>query len=238
MSASNERATVDLANALPPAAGNKALTSASLAQVKPFNEAVRYAFYLILDARKNKSRERMTASEKKRGIRWLTEFIPKRLNEALSKKRSWIKADFVYKKGKLFRRPGKVRTVKREVVSEDRIFDTIARVHNSLGHIGQYATGIYISREYYRIATQEVYFLVKLYKICHRKAHSKSKGPLRSIITTRLFERVQIDLIDITATPDSEYVWICHMEDYFSKFHWLFAMTNKEAPIVAYHIYT
>ena len=28
------------------------------------------------------------------------------------------------------------------------------------------------------------------------------------------------------------------MEDHFSKFHWLFAITNKKAPIVAYHIYT
>ena len=238
MSASNDRATVDLANALPPAAGNEAPTSASLAQVEPFNEAVRHAFHLMLDARKNESRERMTASEKERGIRWLTEFIPERLDGALSKKRSWIKADFVYEKGKLFRRPGKVRTAKREVVSEDRIFDTIARVHNSLGHVGQHATGTHISREYYGIATQEVYFLVKLCEICHRKAHSKSKGPLKSIITTRLFERVQIDLIDMTATPDGEYVWICHMEDHFSKFHWLFAMTNKEAPTVAYHIHT
>ena len=75
-----------------------------------------------------------------------------------------------------------MRTVKREVVSEDRIFDTVARVHNSLGHVGQHATGIHISKEFYGIATQEVYFLVKLCEICHRKAHSKSKGPLKSII--------------------------------------------------------
>lgn len=73
--------TVDLVNALPPAAENEALTSASLAQVEPFNEAVRHAFHLMLNARKNESRERMTASEKERGIRWLTEFIPERLDQ-------------------------------------------------------------------------------------------------------------------------------------------------------------
>ena len=83
-----------------------------------------------------------------------------------------------------------MRISKREVVSEDRIFDTIARVHNSLGHVEQHATGIHISREYYGIATQEVYFLVKLCEIYHRKTHSKSKEPLKSIITKRLFERV------------------------------------------------
>ena len=69
MSASNDRTTVDLANILPPVARNKAPTSASLAQVEPFNEAVRHAFHLILDARKNESRERITASEKQRAIR-------------------------------------------------------------------------------------------------------------------------------------------------------------------------
>ena len=88
ISASNNRAAVDLANALPPAAGNKAPTSASLAQVEPFNEAVRYVFHLMLNARKNESRERITASKKERAIRWLTESIPERLDRTLSKKRS------------------------------------------------------------------------------------------------------------------------------------------------------
>ena len=238
MSANNDQSTVDLANALPPAPGNEAPISSSLAQVEPFNEAARHAFYLMLETRRTDSRERMSVTEKHRAIRWLTEPFPERLQGPASKKRSWIKADFIYEQGKLFRRPGKVRSMKREVVSEDQIFDTITRVHNSLGHVGQHATGNHVNREYYGIATQEVYFLVKLCEICHRKASSKSKGPLKSIITQRLFERVQIDLIDMTATPDREYVWICHMEDHFSKFHMLFAMANKEAPTVAYHIHT
>ena len=42
-----------------------------------------------------------------------------------------------------------------------------------------------------------------------------------------------MDLIDMTSTPDGEYLWICYMEDHFSKFHMLFAMKNKEAGTVA-----
>ena len=144
----------------------------------------------MLNTYKNESWERITAFKKKRGIRWLIEFISERLDRVFSKKRFWIKIDFVYKKDKLFRCLEKIRIVKREIVSEDRIFNTIARVHNSLDYIGSYATGIHISREYYEIATQKVYFLIKLYKICYRKTYSKSKGPLRSIIIIRLFERV------------------------------------------------
>ena len=37
----------------------------------------------------------------------------------------------------------------------------------------------------------------------------------------------------MTATPDGEYLWICRMENHFSKFHILFALKNKEAATVA-----
>ena len=85
----------------PPAAENKALTSSSVAQIESFNEQVRDAFLHMLNARKDESRERMTASDKHRAIRWLTEAFPERLDPKASKKRSWIKSDFIYDQGKL-----------------------------------------------------------------------------------------------------------------------------------------
>lgn len=238
MSASNTQATMNLANALPPSVGNKAPTSSSLAQIQPFNDASRTAFYMMLDARKRDSRKRITTSEKYRTIRWLTKAVPERLDPKADKKRSWVKTDFFYEDGKLWKRPGNVFTVKREMVSENQIFDKIIGVHNNLGHSGQHATATKVNKKYYEISSQEVYFLVKLCEICHRKTHSKSKDPLKSIVTTRLFERVQINLIDMTSTPNDKYVWICHMKDYFSKFHMLFPITNKEAPTVTRTIHT
>ena len=50
----------------------------------------------MLDARKNKSRERIIISKKTRAIKWLTDFILERLDSKTDKKRFWIKADFVY----------------------------------------------------------------------------------------------------------------------------------------------
>lgn len=84
---------------------------------------------------------------------------------------------------------------------------------------------------------EKIVFLVKLCEICHRKAPSKFKGPLKPIILTKLFERVQIDLIDIRSTSDiianGTYKWIAHLVCCMSKVRMLFALPNKEAATVA-----
>ena len=160
----------------------------------------------MLNSNRAHSHKRISSSQKLIYIKWLTAAVPERLdNKKASKKRAWLRAEFEYQHGKLWRQPGKIFKERREVISEDLIWDTIIAVYNNLGHAGQNATATKVNNEYYRISSQEVYFLVKLYKIYHRKAPSKSKGPLKSIVIERLFKRVQIDLINISSTPDGEY---------------------------------
>lgn len=102
MSASYAQATINSTQRLASSTvGNEVPTTSSHVQIEPFNTAARHAFYLMLDARKDESRERMTASEKQRAIRWLTEAIPERLDPMTAKKRSWIKSEFVFEDGKL-----------------------------------------------------------------------------------------------------------------------------------------
>ena len=62
--------------------------------MKLFNEQVRDAFLHMLDARNNEPRERITAFDKHRVIRWLIEAFLERLDSKADKKRSWIKSDF------------------------------------------------------------------------------------------------------------------------------------------------
>ncbi len=87
------------------------------------------------------------------------------------------------------------------------------------------------------MSREEVVFLVKLCEICHIKAHSKSKGPLVIIISTKLFERVQIGLIDMRSTTvittNVIFKWIAHLVCYMSKIRILLALPNKEAVTVA-----
>ena len=120
----------------------------------------------MLDSRKDIARERVTDLEKQKYIKWLTEIIPERLGVAEGKKRSWVKSDFIYEHGKLWKLPGRLYKQQREVISEDAICDTIIRVHLNLSHAGQRATGIKVKNEYYGASDSEVTFLVKLCGIC------------------------------------------------------------------------
>ena len=136
----------------------------------------------------------------------------------------------------LYRKPDKTYQ-QRKVLAEPEIWDAIIGIHNSLGHAGQDPTAKAIHTTYYGATREEVIFLIKLCEICHRKAHSKSKGPLKPIISTAIFQRVQIDLINRRSTPDitpsGTFLWIAHLVDHISKQRMLAAMENKEAITVS-----
>ena len=110
-------------------------------------------------------------------------------------------------------------------------------MHNSIEYASQDATAKNIGQFYYGVSREEVVFLVNLCEICHNKAHSKSKGLLVPIISTKLFECVQIDLINMRPTPDITttviYKWIVHLVCCMSKIRMLLALPNKEAITVA-----
>ncbi len=164
-------------------------SSSSHLVVELFNLETRHAFGLMLEGSRNSSRKRISLAERQQMIDWVTETVQQRG----AKRRSWTKAHFFYKNRKLWRNPDKTHEA-REVIAEPEILDAIIATHNSLGHAGQDTTAKNVGQSYYGVSRKEVVFLVKFCEICHRKAHSKSKGPLVPIISTKLFERVQIDL--------------------------------------------
>ncbi len=170
-------------------------------------------------------------------IDWVTKTVQQRgLVEKDTKRRSWTKSHFFYQNRKLWRNPDKTHEA-REVLAKPEILDTIITIHNSIGHAGQDATAKNIGQSYYGMSREEIVLLVKLCEICHRKAHSKFKRPLVPVISTKLFERVQIDLINMQSIPDITttviYKWIAHLVCCMSKICMLLALPNKEAVTVA-----
>ncbi len=170
--------------------------------VQLFNFKTRLAFGLMLEGSRNSSRERVSLAERQQMIEWITETVQQKgLVEKDAKQRSWTKAHFFYQNRKLWRNPDKSHEA-REVLTETKILDAIIATHNSLRHAGQDAAAKNAGQSYYDVSREEIVILVKLCEICHRKAYSKFKRSLVLIISTKLFERVQIDFIDIRSTPD------------------------------------
>jgi len=85
-----------------------------------------------------------------------------------------------------------------------------------------------------------VKYLIKKCGICHKKAANQSRGSLTPIISTELFEYLQLDLIDFRHQPDApyspsgpKYHWVMHLKDHFSKFTQLYPLQVKSSAEVA-----
>ena len=58
---------------------------------------------------------------------------------------------------------------------------------------------------------------------------NRTHPPLEPIVVSRLFERVEVDLIDMRHEPDGRFKWICHMKDHWSRLSKLTPATSKTA---------
>ena len=127
-----------------------------------------------------------------------------------------------------------------QVVVENEIFGVIEQEHLLSKHAGQDTTWISIRGTYYGISWAEVKYLIKQCSICHKKAANQSRGLLTLIISTELFECLQLDLIDFRHQPNApygslgpKYYWIMHLKDHFSKFTQLYPLQAKSSAEVA-----
>jgi hypothetical protein len=103
-------------------------------------------------------------------------------------------------------------------------------------HTGQLTTWDKLSALYHGINRTIVRMFVKKCAICQQSVKRVHKAALVPITAKKLFERVVIDLIDFTNKPSHGYHYILHVMDHFSKFHWAWALQDKRAATVAYHI--
>lgn len=62
---------------------------------------------------------------------------------------------------------------------------------------------------------------------------TQAHPPFTAVIVDRVWERIQIDLMDYRGTPSAKYRWILHIRDHYSKFSCLFALKRKTAEQVA-----
>ncbi|EKG18603.1 hypothetical protein MPH_04138 [Macrophomina phaseolina MS6] len=87
-----------------------------------------------------------------------------------------------------------------KVIHEGEMFDTIKEAHLFLNHAGIEPTAKFLAQDRYGITEDDVAEFQRLCKFCTQNESSHNKAPLHPIVTLRLFERVQIDLIDFAIT--------------------------------------
>ena len=243
MAEPHNHAAADLAGALPTGPGREAPTaSTNVAQINPFNSESKRAWHTWMEAREDSSRERLDNKEIQQFIRWLNDepswesginYDDKKQRKADMKKRSWVKENFYVSGNILWRKADKKHPEPRKVLAYTELADVIIETHVRLGHAGHNPTCAAVLKDYYGLVRDEIIELLRRCEICSRKHASKSKAPLINIKSTNIWQRVQMDLVDMRHDPDREWNWILHMEDHFSKFHQLYPMKDKEAPTVA-----
>lgn len=77
---------------------------------------------------------------------------------------------------------------------------------------------------------------VQLCPICNLKAAQTSQPRLKPIRSEKVWERIQLDLIDMRSTPCTDdnkiFKWIAHVVDHYSKFHIIWPQEQKTADAV------
>lgn len=122
------------------------------------------------------------------------------------------------------------------VVKEHEVFHKIASTHNYLHHPGYKITFASVKEQFYGISRDECEYLIGLCTLCAINAANKTKAPLKPIKSICTMERVQVDLVDMSSSPDGNFKWILHLKDHFSKFSTLYPLIDKSSAGVATQI--
>jgi hypothetical protein len=126
------------------------------------------------------------------------------------------------------------RTVQREntgqnvtlqVVYLEQFFEMIYDVHCIKRiHQGVVKTFEQVQLRYLGIPRTIVEMFRKFCYVCDKQM---SQPRLKPIISSEIFERVQLDLVDMRSNPDGEYQWVGHMVDHNGQFHVMWPMKTK-----------
>ena len=83
-------------------------------------------------------------------------------------------------------------------------------------HAGKNKTFAALNQRFFGIKRHEVEFVLKHCRTCAQKKPQTrtTRALLKPIKVHSIFERIQIDLIDMSTTPDGEYKWILHIDHF------------------------
>jgi hypothetical protein len=117
----------------------------------------------------------------------------------------------------------------KQVVYLEQFFDVIYELHCIQRiHQGIKKTFDQVILRYVGITREIVAQFRKFCYVCDLKTSQRTQERLLPIKSNEVFERTQIDMIDMRNQPDGEYVWICHVVDHNTNFHAAWPQKSKE----------
>jgi hypothetical protein len=200
--------------------------------VNPFPNEVRNAFEAYIHSPIYTNRERIEY------IKWQYLHIlldnpdKKPENQTESRLKHRALTEFQLINNKLYRLSDSRFPELRYVVPESEVFDIIAGIHQQLLHTGKNKIWEAIQRRFYGIKRQDVDFVVKRCKNCTFNRPAITKVFLILIVINRVWERVQVDLIDMRYESSDQYKWILYIKDYFSKYTQLYPLKSKYSELI------
>ncbi|XP_074662077.1 SCAN domain-containing protein 3-like, partial [Tubulanus polymorphus] len=118
---------------------------------------------------------------------------------------------------------------KLRVIPLEDFDQIILSCHEAIGHGGENATFKKVQENYFGVIRIHVRNTLKKCKVCTLKSSQTGRAPVIPIISQNVFERIQVDLIDMQRQETEGYRFILHAIDHASKFHFLWPLKGKFA---------
>ena len=116
--------------------------------------------------------------------------------------------DFLVDGGILYHRADKLYPFRRRAIDAGEVFDPVVQEYqtNSI-YAGKNKTFAALNQRLFGIKRQEVEFVLEHCRTCvQTKPQTRTtRAPLKPIKVHIVFERIRIDLTDMSTTPDGEY---------------------------------
>jgi hypothetical protein len=209
--------------------------------VEAFPASLELEFRLMLEGTRN--RGIFNQAKKATYCRWLENpggpvegNNPDELNKDRNNRQSAL-ANFQLDQGCIYRKAeqhGNTLFRPRYVALDSNAFEIITKEHRGIQHYAVDKTFELIIQNYYGITKAHVKWVIKRCNHCSMNAAANTKAPVIPILSSWCLDRVQFDLMDFTTVPDLsydgiKYSWILQIKDVFSKYIWLFPLTDKGA---------
>lgn len=144
-----------------------------------------------------------------------------------------IMEDYALHEGKLFK-IGTTHLI--PVVLIEDAAALIEKIHKEELHNGERKTWDKVHPLAHGISFKDVAWLLSRCQTCAPMRANCTRAPLVPIVSRFPFERIQMDLMDLSNEPSNGYKWILHLKDHFSKMSWLRALKLKHSLGIAKYL--